>query len=364
MCHVRYIYSALLSLLLTIIDPLSILFLLHSFGAFNNATILTWVSLLDYLTSFLAVLTIHLAHVHSPRKLVDMCNEWRRLYLAIDSDHRRRALWRFATRRSVLSLAMAVTVMSANVFCINYLTKTKDTSAIIVVASVVASLPTLSITLVLVIYNTTMHLVLETFQQINRRLQALMNALEYIEETPHHPPSGQDQQQQQQLGKGEGDASSSSCWVRVRNFRKLKNFCDISDQIDALAILHKNAFEFTRTFNRHYGLVMLVFVLNVFCAIVSQAFFLYMNVANLIGRYNGAKDAASRVDLQFSAGSVFYALMVTVQMWFVVEATSAVIDIGRSTGLQLHQAVSSGFDERLEQSVRSHELLVQNYNSS
>lgn len=343
MCHVRYIYSTLLSLLLTIIDPISILFLLDFFGAFHNATILTYVCLLDYFTSFTAFLSIHAAQAHSPQTLVILCNEVRRFYLAIDSQHRRQTLKRFARNRSILSFLIAGIVMGTNVLCINYLAK-KPTTLLALAASILASLPTLAVTLILVIYNSTMYLTLETFQQINRRLQTVMDALQEIVDQDdlkhlyhrHHSLVADD--------KARGS--------RVRNFRKLKNFCDIAEQIDALAISHKDTLDFLRNFNSHYGLVMLVFVLNVFCSIVSQAFFCYMNVAVVIGKVNGEEDGV-RVDLQFSGGSVVYALMATVQMLFVVEATSAVIDVGRVTGLKLHQVVAANLDERLEQSVRS-----------
>lgn len=120
LCYVRYIYSALMTLVLTIIDPISYIFLLSSFCVFDNASIQLYVSLLNYFTSYLALLTIHLAQSHSPLKLVNLCNEWRSLYFAIECDRKRLALQRFAMKRCILSFIMASVVVSAYVYFINF----------------------------------------------------------------------------------------------------------------------------------------------------------------------------------------------------------------------------------------------------
>lgn len=327
LCYVRYIYSVLLSLLLFLIDPICIVFVLDFLKAFDNVTLLTYVSFAEYLISYLVIMAIYFTQNWSPRLMVQMSNKCRSLYLAIDLD-RRIPLDGFVAKRNVLSLFIGVIGLSVNVFCLNFLTETIS-PVLVVLASCVGSLPAVIITLFLVIYNTTLYVVLENFRQINLRLQALMNTLKGLVDQDADKPKG-----------------------RVGDFRKLRSFCDISDQIDALAIFHKDIFNFLANFTSHCSGAMLMFALNVFCAIVSQAFFFYVNLAVMIRGSSNPTTSAVSIDLQFTGG-LFYALMNATQLLFVIEATSAVIDTARSTGVQLHQVISASFDERLGRSVSS-----------
>lgn len=329
MCHVRYIYSLLLSLLLCVIEPICIIYVLDFLKAFDNVTLLTYVSLAEYFISYLVNLAVYITQNWSPYRVVQVCNKCRSLYLAIDLD-RRKVLDGFVAKRNILSLFIGLLGLFANVFCLNFLTATPS-PPLVVLASCVASLAAIIITLFLVIYNTTMYVFLESFRQINCRLQALMNTLKgLVDQELRLQPKG-----------------------RVGDFRKLRSFCDISDQIDALAIFHKDIFNFLANFTSHCSGAMLMFALNVFCAIVSQAFFFYVNLAGLIrGSSNTPTTNAVSIDLQFTGG-LFYALMNATQLLFVIEATSAVIDTARSTGVQLHQVISASFDERLGRSVSS-----------
>lgn len=331
----RFIYSTLLTIIMAVVDPLSFVLLMNSFNVFDNASTQTYAYLVDYCSSYLALLVIHVAQSRDPCRLAKLCNEWRRLYMSIDQNGRRRALNRFAKNRAALSMVLAGLCMASYIYCINFLTD-KPITLLTALGSLIASLPTVIVTLFLVIYNTTMYMVFEAVQQISRQLQSHMDTLHIVPQTTpcEHSSLSEEAGRQQ----------------RLRGFRSLKHFCDITEKIDALAVAHKDIFEFVRSFNRTYGLAMLVFLVNVFCAVVSQTFFFYFNVAVSVRR-NSAYEGGETVLVQFTSGNVFYAFLVTVQMFLVIQATSAVIGMARNVSLQLHQVVSPVFDARLKQSV-------------
>lgn len=326
-CPVRHVYAVTLTVVLLVLDPISIAYLLNYLNVFENFDLLTTVSLLEYFFSYFVLISIMISQNCSPTKgVVYIANHSHHLFSNLDRT-RQKKLRRYIGRRILLGLLVAIWSVFMNVFCLNYLTD-EPSPLLVVLASCVASSAAITMTLFVVAYNSIMYILAENFQQINSELQRVMNTLRLL------------------VDRNE----------KVGKFRKLKNFCDISDQIDALAIFHRDIFNFLRHFNSHYGSAMLIFTINVFVAIVSQAFFFYVNIAGVIRTASTTAAAPTAIhekvtlDLQFT-GAIVYALMGGIQLLFVIQATAWVIDIARSTGVELHQVISKYFDERLEKSV-------------